>query len=157
MSIRRGMSIGRDRPRPSQRMPALSRARWPCPNTRFIVMSDKCNYSETFVESGELSGGEAPLIRTVRKIVWSVLPRYSFCHVQGHGHLDTVHGLGHVDKQRNDVCTKCSTRFGNYGTVIVLLMQTVCPSPIGPPCPGGTWRDCMKSMSALRTCAEPSR
>ena len=38
-----------------------------------------------------------------RKIVWAVHPRYSFCHVEGHGHLDTVHGLGHVDKPRNDV------------------------------------------------------
>ena len=141
-------------------MPALSRARWPYTNTQWIVASDDCNYSELSFDFALLMGGEGQVFEVaamVRKIVWAPQPPYSFCDVEGHGHLDTVHGLGHVDKQRNDVCTKCSTSFGNYGTVIVLLMQTVCPSPIGPPCPGGTWRDCMKSMSALRTCAEPSR
>ena len=139
LSIRWGMSIGRDRPRPSQRMPALSCARWPYTNTRCTVASDDVTYMVTCTEYPFLRACEDKVFvcNASRKIVWAVHPRYSFCHVEGHGHLDTVHGLGHVDKPRNDVCTKCSKSFGNYGTVIVLLMQTVCPSPIGPPCPAG--------------------
>ena len=42
----------------------------------------------------------------VRKTDRAVQPPYSFCDVESHGHPDTVHGLGLVDKQRNDVCTK---------------------------------------------------
>ena len=60
----------------------------------------------------------------VRKIVWAPQLSYSFCNFEAHGHLDTVHGLGHVDKHRNDVCTNVqsvpvrvnlATSFGNYG------------------------------------------
>ena len=138
-------------------MPALSRARWPYTNTQWIVASDDCNYSELSFDFALLMGGEDQVFEVaamVRKIVWAPQQPYSLCNFQGHGHLDTVHGLGRVVKQRNDVCTKC---YGSSKFSYELWELWPRPSPIGPPCPGGTWRDCMKSMSALRTCAEPSR
>ena len=152
------MSIGRDIPRPSQCMPALSRPRWPCTNAQCNVAPDDCTHSEFSVDCALLIGGEDQVFEIaamVRKIDRAVQQPYSFCDVEGHGHLDTVHGLGRVDKQRNDVCTKCvmvqvnlATSFGNYGhghRRSVLRAR------------GGTWCDCMKTRSALRTCAEPSR
>ena len=57
-SIRGGMSIGRERPRPSQGMPALSCARWPYPNTRIVVESGDSNYSEPSCQYDLLTGGE---------------------------------------------------------------------------------------------------
>ena len=82
----------------------------------------------------------------VRKIGRAPPQPYSFYNVEAHGHLDTVHGLGRVVKQRNDVCTKC---YGSSQFSYWLWELWPRPSPIGPPCPGGTWCDCMKSMSAL--------
>ena len=137
LSIRRGMSIGRDIPRPSQCMPALSRARWPCTNAQCNVAPDDCNHSEFSVDCALLIGGEDlvfEIAAMVRKIDRAVQPPYSFCDVEGHGHLDTVHGLGRVDKQRNDVCTKC---YGPSKFSYELWELWPRPSPIGPPCPGG--------------------
>ena len=87
-------------------MPALSRARWPYTNTQWIEAADVCNYSEAFFDYALLMGGEDQVFEVaamVGKIVWAPQPPYSPCNFQGHGHLDTVHGLGHVDKPRNDV------------------------------------------------------
>ena len=70
----------------------------------------------------------------VRKSYRAARPPYSFCHVECHGHLDTVHGLCLVDKQRKDVCTKCydPSKF-SYG----LWELWPRPWPIGRRCPGG--------------------
>ena len=130
-------------------MPALSRARWPYTNTQWIEASDVCNYSEAFFDYALLMGGEDQVFEVaamVRKIVWAPQLSYSFCNFEAHGHLDTVHGLGRVVKQRNDVCTKCY-RSSTFSYELWELWLR--PSPIDPPCPGGTWCDCMKSMSAL--------
>ena len=159
------MSIGRDRPRHSQGMPALSRARWPYTNTRCIVASDVNNYSVTTFESAVLIGGEEVWVvinATNPNINWAVHPLYSFCHVEGHGHLDTVHGLGHVDKQRNDVCTTCygSSKFSyEHWELWPRSLYCSCRQCIHRRsvlrARGETWCDCMKSMSVMRTCAEP--
>ena len=79
------------------------------------------------------------------------------------GHLGTVHGLGLVSKQRNRVCTNC------YGSSqCTYKLKELWPLSLYCSCrrcihcrsvlraKAGTWCDCMASLSALRTCAEPS-
>ena len=65
-------------------------------------MLDDCKYSELSFDFALLTGADDQVF----EIAGLVRQSMRAVHAECLGHPDTLHGLGVVDKQRNDVCTK---------------------------------------------------